>query len=52
MSQRAVLFDLDGTLVDSAPDLWRAANEVATAILSPGGFAGRACDVGGGIARA
>ena len=31
MSQRAVLFDLDGTLVDSAPDLWRAANEVRAA---------------------
>lgn len=25
---RAVLFDLDGTLVDSAPDLWRAMNHV------------------------
>ncbi|MBF0419680.1 MAG: phosphoglycolate phosphatase [Magnetococcales bacterium] len=27
---RAVLFDLDGTLVDSAPDLWRATNHVLT----------------------
>jgi len=36
MSQRAVLFDLDGTLVDSAPDLWRAANEVrATQAMPP-----------------
>ncbi|MBF0271032.1 MAG: phosphoglycolate phosphatase [Magnetococcales bacterium] len=25
---RALLFDLDGTLVDSAPDLWRAMNHV------------------------
>ncbi|MGN7611357.1 phosphoglycolate phosphatase [Magnetococcales bacterium HHB-1] len=25
---RALLFDLDGTLVDSAPDLWRALNHV------------------------
>lgn len=25
---RAVLFDLDGTLVESAPDLWRATNHV------------------------
>lgn len=28
---RAVLFDLDGTLIDSAPDLGRAANELRTA---------------------
>ena len=35
MSQRAVLFDLDGTLVDSAPDLWRAANEVCAAQGQP-----------------
>ncbi len=25
---RAVIFDLDGTLIDSAPDIWRAANRV------------------------
>ncbi len=25
---RAVIFDLDGTLIDSAPDIWRAANAV------------------------
>ncbi len=25
---RAVVFDLDGTLIDSAPDIWRAANAV------------------------
>lgn len=25
---RAVIFDLDGTLIDSAPDIWRAANQV------------------------
>ena len=27
---RAVVFDLDGTLIDSAPDIWRAANAVLT----------------------
>ncbi len=27
---RTILFDLDGTLVDSAPDLWRATNHVIT----------------------
>ena len=25
---RAVIFDLDGTLIDSAPDIWHAANQV------------------------
>ncbi|MEZ5456167.1 MAG: phosphoglycolate phosphatase [Lysobacteraceae bacterium] len=40
MSRRAVLFDLDGTLVDSAPDLWRAANAVRAAQgLAPMDFA-------------
>ncbi len=32
---RAVIFDLDGTLIDSAPDIWRAAN----AVLAEAGLA-------------
>jgi phosphoglycolate phosphatase len=30
MTQKAVIFNLDGTLVDTAPDLWRATNHVLT----------------------
>src|SRR5437868_342897 len=29
---RAVVFDLDGTLVDTAPDLWRAANHILASL--------------------
>ena len=32
LSVRAVLFDLDGTLVDSAPDLTLAANKMLSAL--------------------
>ncbi len=49
---RAVVFDLDGTLIDSAPDIWRAANRVLAAAGLPGvsfaqsrGFIGRGARV-------
>src|SRR4051794_8491391 len=32
MMAGAVVFDLDGTLVDSAPDLWRATNHILTSL--------------------
>src|SRR5438477_550763 len=32
MAVRAVVFDLDGTLVDTAPDLWRATNHILTSL--------------------
>jgi phosphoglycolate phosphatase len=32
MVARAVVFDLDGTLVDSAPDLWRATNHILASL--------------------
>ena len=35
LSVRAVLFDLDGTLVDSAPDLTLAANKMLSALGCP-----------------
>ena len=35
LSVRAVLFDLDGTLVDSAPDLTLAANKMLSALGYP-----------------
>ena len=35
LSCRALLFDLDGTLVDSAPDLWHAMNHVLTRLGYP-----------------
>ena len=28
MKSSAIVFDLDGTLIDTAPDLWRATNHV------------------------
>jgi phosphoglycolate phosphatase len=32
MAPRAVVFDLDGTLVDTAPDLWRATNHILASL--------------------
>jgi N-acetyl-D-muramate 6-phosphate phosphatase len=32
---RAVLFDLDGTLIDTAPDMWAAANSMCEALGHP-----------------
>jgi phosphoglycolate phosphatase len=32
MTAHAVVFDLDGTLVDTAPDLWRATNHILTSL--------------------
>ncbi|MGY6696304.1 MAG: phosphoglycolate phosphatase [Roseinatronobacter sp.] len=32
---RAVVFDLDGTLIDSAPDIWNAANRVLEEVKLP-----------------
>lgn len=49
---RAVIFDLDGTLIDSAPDIWHAANAVLGEAGLPGvtfelsrGFIGRGARV-------
>jgi phosphoglycolate phosphatase len=32
MMAKAIVFDLDGTLVDTAPDLWRATNHILTSL--------------------
>jgi phosphoglycolate phosphatase len=32
MGGRAVVFDLDGTLIDTAPDLWRATNHILASL--------------------
>ena len=52
MSRTAVVFDLDGTLIDSAPDLARAANAVlAEAGQAPLGLAEVVSFIGNGVPR-